>query len=190
MSRLREGLPLDVLEKIQGIFDIYTDELILLRPRFRIEQADTTLTGEMAITEINAFEGSLREATNSIAATIGFAVASGNVGQILVREIRDNFLKGKFNRLEAQLQTNMAGYRSGMEIRKAKEIEKIPKFEYIGARDDKNRPFCRHVLNQKKKWSISEINALDKRPDAQLLPVLIYGGGWNCRHRWVYTNRG
>ena len=56
----------------------------------------------------------------------------------------------------------------------------IDRFKYVGPRDLKNREFCEARVN--KVFSITEIEAMDN--GTKLMPVLVYGGGWSCRHVW------
>jgi len=57
-------------------------------------------------------------------------------------------------------------------------------FLYIGPDDRKTRPFC-HALEEKvcTKKQIAKLN------NAQGLPVMANGGGYNCRHRWTPISR-
>jgi hypothetical protein len=58
---------------------------------------------------------------------------------------------------------------------------------YRGPKDLKNRPFCEHHVG--KVYTLDQISGLDKELEqyskTPLLPCLIYGGGWNCRHVWT-----
>lgn len=54
-------------------------------------------------------------------------------------------------------------------------------FEYVGVRDERNRPFCAHLLDIGGKYRISEIEAMD---NGHGLPVFENGGGNGCRHWW------
>ena len=60
-------------------------------------------------------------------------------------------------------------------------------FLYRGPKDIKNRPFCDHYVGQV--FTLDQIKALDKELEKYskrpLLPAMIYGGGWSCRH--VFT---
>jgi hypothetical protein len=54
----------------------------------------------------------------------------------------------------------------------------LRRFMYRGPKDVKNRPFCaRHVG---KVYTLEEIKRMDN--GTKLMPVLVYGGGWSCRH--------
>ena len=57
----------------------------------------------------------------------------------------------------------------------------VTKFRYSGPKDVKSRAFClSHVGNVYTKAQI-----LRMHNGTKLMPVLIYGGGWNCRHTWT-----
>lgn len=62
----------------------------------------------------------------------------------------------------------------------------LQRFIYRGPKDLKNRPVCEKWVG--KTFTLAEIKLLDKEVEKYsskpLLPVLVYGGGWNCRHVW------
>lgn len=103
---------------------------------------------------------------------------------------------GLFTRIKTGIITALAGFRSVFEIRKAESLpadrrrsDGPSRYRYVGPRDDKNRPFCRKILDQNRLFTLEEIVALDSDPLAQILPVFAFGGGFNCRHRWIFTER-
>lgn len=53
---------------------------------------------------------------------------------------------------------------------------------YVGPLDGVTRPFCRERVG--KIYSLAEIRAMD---NGQLPDVFITGGGYNCRHQWLYV---
>ena len=57
----------------------------------------------------------------------------------------------------------------------------IEKYLYRGPKDVKTRPFCEDRVG--KQFLQSEIDAMDN--GTRLMPVAVYGGGWNCRHVWT-----
>lgn len=57
----------------------------------------------------------------------------------------------------------------------------IERFLYRGPKDIKTRPFCEDRVG--KRFSVEEIDKMDN--GTRLMPVSIYGGGWNCRHVWT-----
>lgn len=61
-------------------------------------------------------------------------------------------------------------------------------FYYMGPYDKITRPFCSKVLSGKTPpiYSSKEIADMEaKGGNGQGLPISIYGGGYNCRHRWM-----
>lgn len=55
----------------------------------------------------------------------------------------------------------------------------IDEFKYFGPKDKKNRDFCSEHIG--KTYTLAEIEKMD---NGQGLPVLVYMGGWRCRHTW------
>lgn len=193
LAEIQAGnFPPELEDQITNILALYEAELRNIQGRFSILEEDVRLTEIIADLQAENVRGELITAATSIATAAAFGLASGE--PISPSGIREQFTKGRFNRIETGIVTDAAAYRSGFEIKKAQDVtadeDEPPKFAYIGPRDDKNRDFCRFVLNQRKLWTIEEIRAeLDTRPDAQLTPTFIYGGGYNCRHRWIFTRR-
>lgn len=177
----------EVDEAIDQLFGVYEKELSNLKGRFKISEEDTDLTVAIAESETDFIKSELQSTTNKIAGNILFSALAGTV--ISATALSDQFLGSKINAIKSSSVTNLSGFRSGMEIRKALEVDDDPKFRYVGPLDNKTRPFCADVLARDKLFTLREIRELDRHPDAQLEPVFIYGGGFNCRHRWIYTRR-
>jgi len=59
----------------------------------------------------------------------------------------------------------------------------LEKFLYRGPRDIKNRVFCEKHVG--KIYTLAEIKKLDNGMKPPMNNVLLYGGGWNCRHVWT-----
>ena len=57
----------------------------------------------------------------------------------------------------------------------------ISKFLYRGPSDVKTRPWC--LARVGKEFTTGEIAKMDN--GTRLMPVSVYGGGWNCRHVWT-----
>jgi hypothetical protein len=63
-------------------------------------------------------------------------------------------------------------------------------YKYVGppATDILIRPFCRHLMVETRAgttWTRPEINAMD---NDQLDNVFVTGGGYNCRHQWIFAD--
>jgi hypothetical protein len=122
------------------------------------------------------------------------AVATGVFQNTLVGTLRSRIIDNIATTLDVSLRDRAATYadtalvsydrRSAMAHWKAAGIGT---YLYRGPRDIKNREFCEKYAG--KVFTLEEIKALDqelplysKRP---LLPCIVFGGGWNCRH--VFT---
>jgi hypothetical protein len=80
--------------------------------------------------------------------------------------------------LVGELNTAMAGFNRAVTFKKAQD-HGVSNFLYLGPLDKITRPFCRAHVNK-----IYTQDQIDDMPDQQGLPVALYGGGYNCRHRW------
>jgi hypothetical protein len=64
----------------------------------------------------------------------------------------------------------------------------LVRYKYIGIRDNKNRTFCREMLQAGKVYRIEDIDALtDEVANEQFgfYSIFMYRGSYNCRHQWV-----
>jgi len=62
------------------------------------------------------------------------------------------------------------------------------RYKYIGIRDNKNRTFCRQMLQAGKVYTIEDIDRLtDSVANEQFgfYSIFMYRGSYNCRHQWV-----
>lgn len=64
----------------------------------------------------------------------------------------------------------------------------LVRYKYVGIRDDKNRQFCREMLQAGKVYRIEDIDALTDEvanPEFGFYSIFMYRGSYNCRHQWV-----
>jgi hypothetical protein len=122
------------------------------------------------------------------------AVATGVVQNALTRTPRSSMIDNIASTLDLSLRGRAATYADtalvSYDRRTAMahwEAAGIKTYLYRGPRDVKNREFCEKYAG--KVFTLGEIKALDlelplysTRP---LLPCIVFGGGWNCRH--VFT---
>ncbi len=59
-------------------------------------------------------------------------------------------------------------------------------YVYSGPDDKITRPFCHRLLQRKRAFTRQEIDAMDNQ---QLPNVALTGGGWNCRHSFIWDVR-
>ncbi len=55
------------------------------------------------------------------------------------------------------------------------------RFLYVGPSDTATRPFCARFVGQVK--TRAELDSID---NGQIPNTLLTGGGWNCRHKWLF----
>lgn len=55
------------------------------------------------------------------------------------------------------------------------------RFLYVGPQDTETRPFCRALVGEVR--TRAQLDSLD---NGQLPNTLLTGGGWNCRHKWLF----
>lgn len=86
------------------------------------------------------------------------------------------------NYAKTELNTALLSFSRTINLVQA-ESAGLEDYIYIGPYDKITRPFCQKVLVMKSPpiYSIAEIKTMD---NGQGLPAAIYGGGYNCRHRW------
>jgi hypothetical protein len=80
--------------------------------------------------------------------------------------------------LKTELNTALMAYQQVVHMEKAEKAG-IELFLYVGPDDEVTRPFC--VEHVDRIFTRQEIEAMDNGQD---LPVMIYRGGYNCRHHW------
>jgi hypothetical protein len=87
------------------------------------------------------------------------------------------------SQLETELNTMLSGFSRTVTANKADELG-LELFLYVGADDKLTRDFCQDVLRDRTPpiYTREEISAMQNDSG---LDVMIYGGGYNCRHQWV-----
>ncbi len=122
-----------------------------------------------------------------------FAQMQGKINRD-VKRVVDRGIKNKYSASDIEKMLNRTlnkGKRISKTITRTARLAKIRSdylikhlkagakyFRYAGPGGG-SRQFCSEHLG--KIYTINEINSLDNK---QGLPVLVYMGGWNCRHRW------
>lgn len=95
--------------------------------------------------------------------------------------LRDDLGNKLVSNLETEINTGLMGFNRSVTVSKAQDLG-FDSFEYLGPDDNITRPFCEKLLQ--KKPSIYTIDEIQNMDNGQDLPVLTYGGGYNCRHQW------
>ncbi len=93
----------------------------------------------------------------------------------------NSLMKATIAQTETATATAVMGYDRAVTTFKANSVG-LNRFRYAGAKDSKNRPFCR----KRAKKIFTDAEAKQWR-NGQKEPAFIYLGGYNCRHRKVYV---
>lgn len=111
------------------------------------------------------------------------------VARVTAKVVQEQIIGGELLKTTTSMITDVVALRGVLEVRRTQEIQGDKAlYFYRGPRDNRNRPFCRKVLDGQKQYSLAEIKAFDSDPLISLTPVLIYCGGWGCRHTWIAVN--
>lgn len=156
-----ESLGIMSYEQFQTLIDLDTVESLI---RLRINDIENK-----AVETLSRLRPVILE--NVILGTqIDELVLSQTASNVLLNFTRTELTTAliSFNRMITLVQAEQAG---------------LDLFLYIGPNDKITRPFCRRTLNKKNIpiFTKKEIEAMD---NGQGLPVITYGGGYNCRHSW------
>lgn len=100
-----------------------------------------------------------------------------------ISEFESEFTPRIVRNIKTELNTASLAFSRGVTIKKAEELG-IDKFAYRGPHDKVTRDFCKSLIEKGRIFTLSEIKSMD---NGQGLDVQQFGGGWNCRHRWVPT---
>lgn len=60
----------------------------------------------------------------------------------------------------------------------------LVRYKYWGPRDEKNRQFCKDMLQKNRVYRIEDIESLSN-PEFGVYSIFQYRGSYNCRHAWV-----
>lgn len=102
--------------------------------------------------------------------------------KVALPELSEDITQAMLNYTKTELNTALISFSRTVNLVQAESVG-IDNYLYIGPYDKITRPFCRKVLSMKSPpiYSMAEIKTMD---NDQGLPVAVYGGGYNCRHRW------
>ena len=208
---LQQEMVRDLLKLSKDIKFQSIDEFLLAMEQLNIEQIVLTkshniidgynLAHTQILSDMTLFapttESTLQAITNF--STSSFADSLGSMGNVIKREIIKGALgeateQGIFQAIQqqaglsnAQMQTlvttGLNDYSASVGKIMIDEAPENEKFRYIGAIDDRTRPFCLRV------WDAGEMT---KKEIAQRFPTndqngdtFINRGGYNCRHQWM-----
>lgn len=165
---------------------IYADELGNVVSEFAISGikrafSDIDLNTIEAIInfDIERVTGQVRSYIDDVRSVLMRNILTGETPDF--RPLRDSFGTRLVSNLETEINTGLMAFNRSITTNKAKELG-FDLFIYLGPDDQITRPFCQRLLSKDPPiYSLTEISTMD---NDQGLPVLDYGGGYNCRHQW------
>ena len=120
--------------------------------------------------------------SNDIASKVQVTIAQGVANNLSKSEIK-GLMAGVVggSRPDAVITTMLATYEQSVIATMAEDLPDNTEWEYIGPRDEKNRPVCREYLNRSP-LTKNEITSI--KSDG-----FIFRGGWRCRHQWNVVSK-
>ena len=179
------GLDAEVA-KVQAI---YGDEISYIRRTFNragtetpFAAADREVLQQLITFDAERYMARLSQSVADFKAGIMRSVLTGEkafTSADLIGDIADSTERS----LKTEINTSLQAFSRTVTANKAAELG-YETFRYMGPDDGVTRPFCEDTLNggDNGVYTLDEIQAMDNE---QGLPVMQYGGGYNCRHRWV-----
>jgi hypothetical protein len=192
-SRLRDMQLAGTIRRF--LEDVYARELRQVKAYYElvgkgVDLDPADIEAARALIEID-----LSQISTSIS-KIATTLKSQIMRQVILGEqpnVRD-LAEGLSSRMEANIQTELRtatmAFNQTVNTTKAREVfGESARYLYMGPDDAKTRPFCHETLNPSDRdmpiYSEDEIAAMtESDANEQGLDVMIYHGGYNCRHRW------
>lgn len=177
---------LGLSREIENLKALYASEVTFIRETLARSgiQAQFTEVDKALIQQLVTFDA---EKVTSKIREYGISVQGALTNSVVAGVAPDpNLLIG--DRLTAtagaisnELNTAASGFARSVIAQKASEAG-FELYEYLGPFDNLTRSFCIDVLSKAPPiYTIDEISAMN---NDQGLDVLVYGGGYNCRHQW------
>ena len=141
----------------------------------------TTEQQLLALQNIQRF--SIESLSMNIAANMKSSMAQGissGLGRSEMSALIKSNIKSTIPRIDNVIGTQLSNYERSIIMQMSADLPENQLYDYIGPRDDKNRPVCRQFLDSSP-LTKSEIRAV--KSDA-----METGGGINCRHKFMPIN--
>lgn len=176
--------------KLGDISEIYGKELRRIQ-EYYVANDFVTVEEFRALIDIDTIESLIRFRVEDIQNKATQAI--GQLRPILLENIilgtmpeittlAEDVTMALVNYTRTELNTALLGFSRMINLVQAESV-KLNQFIYIGPNDKITRKFCKKVLTEKDPpiYTLKDIKDMN---NDQGLPVAIYGGGYNCRHRW------
>lgn len=187
---LNQGLIDRGLEDVvRDIRSAYADELSAISTRFSLSEinqafssADSAVVESLINNDLERVTKLISPYIDDVGSTVLRSVIGGEAPDI--QALLDKSTGLLESQITTEVDTLLSGFSRTVTANKAAEFG-LNLFLYVGPDDKITRDFCQEVLDKDPPiYSIEEIRALNDQADSGL-DVLIYGGGYNCRHQWA-----
>lgn len=165
---------------------IYAEELKFIASEFKalgiktFTDTDKALVNTLIDFEMSRVSNELRAYTGDVQAVMMRGVLVGDVPKF--RDLQEELGARTVAQLTTEVKTGLAGFNRTVTVSKAVSAG-FKLFLYLGPDDQITRPFCSKVLSKDPAiYTYEEILEMD---NDRGLPVIQYGGGYNCRHEWL-----
>ena len=141
----------------------------------------TTEQQLLALQNIQRF--SIESLSMNIAANMKSSMAQGissGLGRSEMSALIKSNIKSTIPRIDNVIGTQLSNYERSIIMQMSADLPENQLYDYIGPRDDKNRPVCRQFLDSSP-LTKAEIRSI--KSDA-----METGGGINCRHKFMPIN--
>lgn len=182
-----ELINLGLNREVGNLQAIYADELRSINDEFAhignvrpFAEIDLNTIEALVNFDIERVTGQVQNYVDDIRSTLIRNVLTGETPNFTA--LRDDLGNKLVSNLETEINTGLMGFNRSVTVSKAQDLG-FDSFEYLGPDDKITRPFCQKVLEDRSPpvYTLAEIQAMKNK---QGLPVLTYGGGYNCRHIW------
>ena len=170
----------DQFTRIRGLF---AEQYQAVSREFTETTGKVALLGQFARDNINALvDVRLDMASKTISSYLGDVRGAVLDSVIAGRRVKPTDIlrsaEGRtFANIKTELNSSLMAFQQVVDLEKAKKAG-IERFLYIGPDDKITRPFCRELVGGI--FTLAELRAMDNGQD---LPVEVFRGGYNCRHR-------
>jgi hypothetical protein len=149
------------------------------------EFSDTSQKVIDALGEItdDQIRGVAKGATDEAAQYLMQTVISGGPADGLLEKMAQTMGR-RVDQARSLAEAMVAGFERQLSVRQATEAG-VKWFAYLGPDDEITREWCGHWVGRAGTPQQFEETADMWKRDKQPMPVMAYGGGYNCRHRFV-----
>lgn len=180
-------------EEIGRLRAIYAEELRFVRDEL-IEQdfekpftdADSAGVNALVNNSLDQVATRVTQYGLDIQSTVMQSVLTGQ--EVDYKAIKEQYGNAVASNIKTEVGTAVSAFNATINATKAEELG-LDLFLYVGPVDKITRPFCKHLLENRQPpiYTKDEISQMD---NDQNLDVLIYRGGYNCRHHWRAISEG